>query len=147
MPNIQYRKGRAFEHRVSYWLAERGMAVVRSAGSAGDHKIDLTAFAPDGRVLIIQCKINDGLISPGEWNRLVEIARWSVPSPWQHLADNGAVVPLVAMRSPVRARPGVGWAPRFLRLADVKVPRSHNRPWKLYDAAHGRDIDDTSDQG
>lgn len=146
MPNIQYRKGRTFEHKVSRWLAERGMAVVRSAGSAGDHKIDLTAFAPDGRVLIIQCKINDGMVSPGEWNRLVQIAGWSHEDLYGKLTG-WPVVPLVAMRSPVRARPGAGWAPRFMRLADVKVPRSHNRPWKLYDAAHGRDIDDTSDQG
>lgn len=138
MPNKQYRSGATFERKVAEWLSGRAMAVVRAAGSKGAGKMDLVAFAPDGRVLIIQCKTT-GLIGPAEWNRLVEVATWSaggqLPNPqWR------VTVPLVAMRGPT-ARPGQGWAPRFMRLADVKVPRSRNRPWRLYDAVHGRDLD------
>jgi hypothetical protein len=145
MPNIHYRAGTLFERKTGDWLAERGMAVVRAAGSKGAGKMDLVAFAPDGRVLIIQCKAT-GQISPGEWNRLVEVAGWSFeelygkPTGWP-------VVPLVVMRSPIRARPGAGWSPLFRRLAEPKIPRSRNWPWKVYDAVHGRDIEDIVDQG
>lgn len=140
MPNYRYQQGRQFETKVGGWLAERGMAVVRAAGSKGAGKMDLVAFAPDGRVLVIQCKTT-GDIGPGEWNRLVEVAMWSaggqLPDPrWR------VTVPLVAMRG-VRAKPGQGWTPEFRRLAAPKVPRSHARPWKLYDAVHGTDLDET----
>jgi hypothetical protein len=149
MANVHYRAGTSFERKVSEYLAEHEMAVVRAAGSKGAGKMDLVAFAPDGRVLIIQCKAT-GKISPGEWNRLVEVSRFGY---WRWIDDlstdpaDWPVVPLVAMRSPTRAKPGAGWAPRLMRLADYKIPRSRTRPWKVYDVAHGRDIEDASDQG
>lgn len=136
MPN-HYANGTQFERKVSGSLADVGMAVVRAAGSKGAGKMDLVAFAPDGRVLIIQCKAT-GAISPGEWSRLVEVAGWATR---MGLPGGQTVVPLVAMRGP-RAKPGQPWTPRFLRLAESKVPRSRNWPWKLYDAVHGRDLDD-----
>lgn len=141
MPNKQYVAGRLFEQNVARWLAEHGLAVVRAAGSKGAGKMDLVAFAADGRILIIQCKAT-GAITPGEWNRLMEISRWhrNVEDGWSVGGCEAGVVPLVAMRGP-RAMNGQGWAPRFLRLADVKVPRSRAWPWKVYDAVHGRDVD------
>jgi hypothetical protein len=146
MPNYRYNQGRQFETKVSGWLADRGLAVVRAAGSKGTGKMDLVAFSPDGRVLIIQCKTT-GAISPAEWNRLVEVAGWSLevgglygkPAGWP-------VVPLVAMRGE-RAKPGQDWTPRFMRLAESKIPRSRNWPWKLYDAEHGCDLDGTDAPG
>lgn len=136
MPNIHYRAGTAFERKTRQWLADHGAAVVRAAGSKGTGKMDLVAFMPDGRILIIQCKAT-GDISPGEWNRLVEIAGWG---PNQHDGSGWPIkIPLVAMWGD-RAKPGQPWAPRLMRLADVKVPRSRTRPWVLYDAVHGRDL-------
>jgi hypothetical protein len=146
MPNIQYQAGAGFERKTAQWLADQGMAVIRAAGSKGAGKMDLVAFAPDGRVLIIQCKAT-GSISPGEWNRLVEVAGWATMPGLSATYATWPVVPLVAMRSPVRAKPGAGWSPRFMRLAEPKIPRSRTWPWRMYDAAHGRDIDGTPDQG
>jgi hypothetical protein len=150
MPNIRYQSGTAFERKTLDWLTGRGMAVVRAAGSKGAGKMDLVAFAPDGRVLIIQCKAT-GAISPAEWNRLVEIAGW-IDDPLDEFSAShhpyppSVCVPLVAMRGP-RAKPGDGWSPRFCRLADVKVPRSRTWPWKLYDAEHGSDLGDAPGPG
>lgn len=145
MPNYQYQRGTAFERKVSDFLAELGMAVVRAAGSKGAGKMDLVAFAPDGRVLIVQCKIT-GEIGPGEWNRLYEVAGWSPAGERGWLSDHDPVVPLVAMRGD-RAKPGQPWTPRFMRLAESKVPRSRTRPWVMYDAAHGRDFPTTPGPG
>lgn len=147
MPNYRYNQGRQFETKVSGWLADRGLAVVRAAGSKGAGKMDLVAFSPDGRVLIIQCKTT-GAISPAEWNRLVEVAEWSHEAPNRPARFIGRepVVPLVAMRGD-RAKPGQPWTPRFLRLAEPKIPRSHNWPWKLYDAEYGRDLSESNAPG
>lgn len=143
MPNYRYNQGRQFETKVSRWLADRGLAVMRAAGSKGTGKMDLVAFSPDGRVLIIQCKTT-GQISPAEWNRLVEVAGWA---PWARPAPvRPFVIPLVAMRGE-RARPGQEWAPRFMRLAEPKVPRSRIWPWKLYDAEHGCDFSESNAPG
>lgn len=138
MPNYAYDRGTAFERKVAEFLAAPGrdMAVMRAAGSKGAGKMDLVAFAPDGRVLIVQCKIT-GIIAPAEWNRLWEISGWSRPAPYNVCAG---VVPLVAMRREERAQPGQGWAPRFMRIDGPKVPRSRQRPWYVYDVAHGRDV-------
>lgn len=142
MPNYRYNQGRQFEQKVAGFLADAGLAVVRAAGSKGTGKMDLVAFVPDGRVLVVQCKTT-GVISPAEWNRLVEVSRW-------HLAESDGwivggcplgVVPLVAMRGE-RAKPGAPWTPRFMRLAEPKIPRSRSWPWKVYDAAHGTDLSD-----
>lgn len=139
MPNYHYNQGRQFETKTAGFLAEAGMAVVRAAGSKGAGKMDLVAFAPDGRVLIIQCKAT-GAISPGEWNRLVEVAGWGLPGVGRPVPH---VVPLVAMRGD-RAKAGQPWTPRFMRLAEPKVPRSRTFPWKVYDAVHGCDVEPTS---
>lgn len=139
MPNYHYNQGRQFETKAAGFLADAGMAVVRAAGSRGAGKMDLVAFAPDGRVLIIQCKAT-GSISPGEWNRLVEVAGWA---PWARPAPvRPFVIPLVAMRGD-RAKAGQPWTPRFMRLAEPKVPRSRTFPWKVYDAVHGCDVEPT----
>lgn len=143
MPNYRYNQGRQFETKVSRWLADRGLAVMRAAGSKGTGKMDLVAFSPDGRVLIVQCKTT-GQISPVEWNRLVEIAGW--PSQVRAIDEPDVVVPLVAMRGE-RAKPGQEWAPQFMRLAGPKVPRSRNWPWKLYDAEHGCDFSESNAPG
>lgn len=145
MPNYRYNQGRQFETKVSRWLADRGLAVMRAAGSKGTGKMDLVAFSPDGRVLIVQCKTT-GQISPAEWNRLVEIAGWSPSGERGWSADHDQVVPLVAMRGE-RAKPGQEWAPRFMRLAEPKVPRSRIWPWKLYDAEHGYDLGESNAPG
>lgn len=147
MPNYHYNQGRQFETKTAGFLADTGMAVVRAAGSKGAGKMDLVAFAPDGRVLIIQCKAT-GAISPGEWNRLVEVAGWidgplSEFSASHHPYAPTVCVPLVAMRGE-RAKPGTPWTPRFKRLAESKVPRSRTFPWKVYDAVHGCDVEPTS---
>lgn len=147
MPNYHYNQGRQFETKTAGFLADAGMAVVRAAGSRGAGKMDLVAFAPDGRVLIIQCKAT-GAISPGEWNRLVEVAGW-IDDPLDefsashHPCAPTVCVPLVAMRGD-RAKAGQPWTPRFMRLAEPKVPRSRTFPWKVYDAVHGCDVEPTS---
>lgn len=48
-----YRKGRAFEQRVSRYLRRRGIWVIRSAGSRG--AADLVAWY-GGRRALLQCK-------------------------------------------------------------------------------------------
>lgn len=141
MPNYRYNQGRQFETKTAGFLADAGMAVVRAAGSKGAGKMDLVAFAPDGRVMIIQCKAT-GAISPGEWNRLVEVATWSAGGQLPH-PQWRVTVPLVAMRGE-RAKAGQPWTPRFMRLAEPKVPRSRTFPWKVYDAVHGCDVEPTS---
>lgn len=151
MPNYRYQQGRQFELKVAACLAEiGGMAVVRAAGSKGAGKMDLVAFAPDGRVLIVQCKTT-GKISPGEWNRVVEIAGWMNDplgefSASHHPFAPAPCVPLVAMRGD-RAKPGQPWMPCFMRLAGPKIPRSRDWPWVVYDAVHGHDIADDSGSG
>lgn len=143
MPNIHYRAGTAFERKVLGFLADRGMVVSRAAGSKGAGKMDLVAFTPDGRVLIIQCK-QTGQIRPAEWNRLYEVAAWSMTEMGGGLRS-WPVVPLVAMTGP-RAKPGQPWTPRFMRLAEPKVPRSRTFPWIAYDVIHGCDISEATDR-
>lgn len=48
-----YQKGRAFEQKVSRYLRERGIWVIRSAGSKG--AADLVAWT-SGRRVLLQCK-------------------------------------------------------------------------------------------
>lgn len=144
MPNIHYRAGTAFERRTLGFLADHGMAVTRAAGSKGAGKMDLVAFSSDGRVLIIQCKAT-GVIGPGEWNRLYEVASWAPTVQVAERAWRDVVVPLVAMTGP-RAKPGQPWTPRFVRLAEPKVPRSRTFPWVAYDAVHGCDIGEATNR-
>ncbi len=81
-----YDKGTRFEHKVRKALIADGYTVIRSAGSKGDHKIDLSAMKP-GDQLFIQCK-SDGAISPAEWDRIFEVASW-YPTARAILAANG----------------------------------------------------------
>ncbi|MDT0381416.1 restriction endonuclease [Streptomyces sp. DSM 42041] len=47
---------REFEHAVAYLCARDGCRDVRVVGGAGDLGADVTAVAPDGRRIVIQCK-------------------------------------------------------------------------------------------
>lgn len=106
-----YAKGRRYEWKVRDHLHEAGFTVVRAAGSKGDSKIDLIALHPDGRVLFVQCK-KDGFLPPGEWNRLVEVARWS------------GALPVVAS--------GGGAHVGLWLLTAMKIPRSRTYPMEIY---------------
>lgn len=50
-----YTRGAAYEYAVKRELERQGCFVVRSAGSHGP--ADLVALTPDGKVLLIQCKL------------------------------------------------------------------------------------------
>jgi Holliday junction resolvase len=110
----RYAQGTAFERKVILDLAGEGYVTIRAAGSKGAGKIDVVAFHPYGPQLLIQCK-RTGEISPGEWNRVREIARWA------------GAVPLLAENGPN------GRGITYWRLVADKVPRSHSKPRELYD--------------
>lgn len=80
-----YATGTRFEHKVRDHLTGNGYEVIRAAGSKGASKVDLVAFKP-GQLLFIQCK-RGGVLSPGEWDRIVEVAGWVGAIPL--LAANG----------------------------------------------------------
>ena len=107
-----YEAGRRFEYKTINDLEARGFVIVRAAGSAGSGKVDIIAVSPVAH-LWIQCKRN-GVIIPGEWNRLRECALWA-----------GAV--------PILASNGVhGRGVVYEHLIADKVPYSRTRPATLY---------------
>lgn len=80
-----YADGTRFERKVRVHLAGNGYEVIRAAGSKGGTKADLVALKP-GQLLLIQCK-RAGILPPGEWDRLVQVAGWVGALPL--LAANG----------------------------------------------------------
>lgn len=73
-----YAKGRAFEQEVSRYLRERGIWVIRSAGSKG--AADLVAWY-EGRRALLQCKLGSGA-SKNELNALKRMAQDMVATAW-----------------------------------------------------------------
>lgn len=114
LPQSRYAQGTAFERKVIADLFREEYVTIRAAGSKGAGKIDVVAFHPYGPQLLIQCK-RTGDISPGEWNRVREIARWAGAMPL--LAENGPN----------------GRGVTYWHLHGDKVPRSHTYPKTLYD--------------
>jgi len=54
MPYSAYQRGRLFEYRVKRELEALGLIVFRFAKSA---PFDLIAFAPNGRIYLVECKL------------------------------------------------------------------------------------------
>lgn len=73
-----YAKGRAFEQEVSRYLREKGIWVIRSAGSKG--AADLVAWY-GGRRALLQCKFGSGA-SKNELNVLKRMAQDMVATAW-----------------------------------------------------------------
>lgn len=113
MVQSHYAQGTAFERKVINDLVGWGYVTIRAAGSKGTGKIDVVAFHPVGPQLLVQCK-RTGDISPGEWNRIREVAGWA------------GAVPLLAENGPH------GRGVTYWRLVADKVPRSHHKPRELY---------------
>lgn len=107
-----YRAGTAFEHKIIDDLEDNGYQTIRAAGSKGSTKVDVAALKP-GQLLFVQAK-RDGKISPAEWTRVYEVARWV------------GAVPLLAANGP-RGR-GV----TYTELLGPKQPYARTqpcRPW------------------
>ena len=66
-----YQRGYRFEVRVRKHLEAQGWRVFRSAGSRGP--ADLLALRL-GEVMLIQCKANNGYLTPAERQKLVALA-------------------------------------------------------------------------
>ncbi len=87
MPNREYVKGRTFEYKIIADLKKLGYVSVRSAGSKGDHKIDIVALTPGMPIMLIQAKVN-GKISKVEWDALYMLSR-TVANTVPVVASNG----------------------------------------------------------
>ena len=66
-----YQRGYNFEYRCRKELESKGFFVVRSAGSKGP--ADLVAIR-EGKVLLVQCKLDEGLINAKERDKLLDVA-------------------------------------------------------------------------
>lgn len=118
MPNAQYRAGQKVAYALTGngkkpgELRANGYQCMMSAGSKGDHKIDIIAWKP-GERLAIQCKV-DGYLPPRERWALFNSARNLGAIPllaWWH--KEGRAARTIAYARLLSAEPGdmTPWTP------------------------------------
>ena len=70
MPNKNYRKGTAFERKITQQLLAAGYYAIGSKGSKG--KVDIVAVNQNSQAILIQCK-TDGRITTREYEDLIRL--------------------------------------------------------------------------
>ena len=72
-----YARGTRLERAVVKDLFTNGYTTCRAAGSKGGTGADVLGFKPT-QMLLVACRLS-GVLSPDEWNRLLEVSRWYAP--------------------------------------------------------------------
>jgi len=123
MTSTAYRRGAAFENRVKDDMEDAGYYVMRSAGSQGvADLIALDMLLPAERPVMIQCKLDTGVMSVDAWNRFLDVAVLC------------GAVPLLAMEDP---KPLRNYS--FMEIRIRRMPRSSIKPWRPWCLDAGRD--------
>lgn len=107
-----YNRGRNFEYRVMRDMESHGYYPVRSAGSKSP--ADIYAFAHDGELVFIQCKLH-GSIGVDEWNTFLGFCEHfgAVPIVAEKLIRGIAYHRITGRKDGTKSRqPYEDWTPR-----------------------------------